>query len=230
MSRVVELLCSRRVPQIAVLTLMSFGFAGCSADMPTRLSQNTLSNPSTISRKRPVRCSRRRRPGRAPRAAAIFAAANPAVSVAIPVVGLAATAAGRRAPRSYPAAAIRRVGRRPRAFVLYAAEPTPSLRPPPPLRRVRSPLAPAHGGTTIIVGTSDTLDILAQALQRFVRRDPAGQWLQGTARAVARPATDHSAPDRCRCARAGSGAAGQQAGRGRGWRRRASTSSIAATR
>ena len=35
-------------------------------------------------------------------------------------------------------------------------------------------------------------------LQRFVRRDPAGQWLQGTARAVARPATDHSAPDRGR--------------------------------
>src|SRR5204863_4061842 len=45
MSRVVELLRSRRVPQLAVLTLMSVGFAGCSADMQTRLSQNTLSNP-----------------------------------------------------------------------------------------------------------------------------------------------------------------------------------------
>ena len=45
MSRVVELLRSRRVPQIAVLALMSVGFAGCSADMQTRLSQNTLSNP-----------------------------------------------------------------------------------------------------------------------------------------------------------------------------------------
>jgi murein DD-endopeptidase MepM/ murein hydrolase activator NlpD len=39
MSRVVELLCSRRVPQVAVLTLMSIGFAGCSADMSTRLAQ-----------------------------------------------------------------------------------------------------------------------------------------------------------------------------------------------
>ncbi|MEO6946911.1 MAG: peptidoglycan DD-metalloendopeptidase family protein [Nitrobacter sp.] len=39
MSRVVELLCSRRVPQIAVLALMSIGFAGCSADMSTRLAQ-----------------------------------------------------------------------------------------------------------------------------------------------------------------------------------------------
>src|ERR1700712_168019 len=40
MSSVVELLCSRRAPQVAVLALMSIGFAGCSADMQTRLSQN----------------------------------------------------------------------------------------------------------------------------------------------------------------------------------------------
>ena len=45
MSRVVELLCSRRVPHVAVLALISIGFAGCSADMPTRLSQNPFSNP-----------------------------------------------------------------------------------------------------------------------------------------------------------------------------------------
>src|SRR5258708_39640966 len=45
MSRVVELLCSRRAPQVAVLALMSFGFAGCSADMQTRMSQNSFSNP-----------------------------------------------------------------------------------------------------------------------------------------------------------------------------------------
>ena len=45
MSRIVELLCSRRVPHVAVLALMSFGFAGCSADMQTRLSQNSFSNP-----------------------------------------------------------------------------------------------------------------------------------------------------------------------------------------
>ena len=45
MSRVAELLYSRRVPQVAVLALMSVGFAGCSADMSTRFSQNTLSNP-----------------------------------------------------------------------------------------------------------------------------------------------------------------------------------------
>src|ERR1700733_3970422 len=45
MSRVVELLCSRRAPQAAVLALMSIGFAGCSADMSTRISENPFSNP-----------------------------------------------------------------------------------------------------------------------------------------------------------------------------------------
>lgn len=45
MSRIVELLRSRRVPQVAVLTLMSVGFAGCSADMQTRLSDSSFSNP-----------------------------------------------------------------------------------------------------------------------------------------------------------------------------------------
>src|SRR5260370_41052295 len=45
MSRVVELLCSRRAPQVAALALISIGFAGCSADMSTRLSQNSFSNP-----------------------------------------------------------------------------------------------------------------------------------------------------------------------------------------
>src|SRR5258708_17379419 len=45
MSRIVELLCSRRAPQVAALALISIGFAGCSADMSTRLSQNSFSNP-----------------------------------------------------------------------------------------------------------------------------------------------------------------------------------------
>jgi murein DD-endopeptidase MepM/ murein hydrolase activator NlpD len=39
MSRVVALLCSRRAPQTAVLALMSIGFAGCSADMQSRFAQ-----------------------------------------------------------------------------------------------------------------------------------------------------------------------------------------------
>src|SRR5690242_7189456 len=45
MSVVAELLYSRRVPQVAVLALISFSFAGCSADMSSRLSQSNFSNP-----------------------------------------------------------------------------------------------------------------------------------------------------------------------------------------
>jgi hypothetical protein len=41
MSGIVELLCSRRVPQVAVLALMSVAFAGCSGDMSSRFSQNS---------------------------------------------------------------------------------------------------------------------------------------------------------------------------------------------
>src|SRR6266516_237912 len=45
MSRVAELLRSRRMPQVAGLALMSVGFAGCSADMQTRFSDSSFSNP-----------------------------------------------------------------------------------------------------------------------------------------------------------------------------------------
>ena len=45
MSRIAELLRSRRMPQVAVLTLLSVGFAGCSADMQTRFSDSSFSNP-----------------------------------------------------------------------------------------------------------------------------------------------------------------------------------------
>jgi hypothetical protein len=45
MSVAAELLYSRRVPQVAVLALISFSFAGCSADMSSRMSQSNFSNP-----------------------------------------------------------------------------------------------------------------------------------------------------------------------------------------
>ena len=40
MSLVAELLCSRRLPHVAALALISFGFAGCSSDMTTRFAQD----------------------------------------------------------------------------------------------------------------------------------------------------------------------------------------------
>ena len=69
MSRIVELLCSRRMPQVAVLALMSIGFAGCSGDMQTRLSQDSLSNPfaSEATGTAPPAPIERREPPRYPR-------------------------------------------------------------------------------------------------------------------------------------------------------------------
>ena len=184
MSRVVELLCSRRVPHVAALALMSFGFAGCSADMSTRLSQNSFSNPFASQPEATGSVPPAR--GRAPRTAAIFPPAT-----AIPVAG---PAAADRGAAVLSGRQWRRVRRRARARLLCAARRIRS-RPPAPSRRARSrrPARPGQSGTTIIVGTSDTLDTPGAPLQCFARRDPAGQWLQGAARPVAGPATDHSA-------------------------------------
>src|SRR5438270_2935794 len=45
MSGAIELLCSRRLASVAMLALTSIGFAGCSADMSSRVSQDPFSNP-----------------------------------------------------------------------------------------------------------------------------------------------------------------------------------------
>ena len=62
MSVVAELLYSRRVPQVAVLALISFRFAGCSADMSSRLSQSNFSNPVAAGQTGAVLTSMRARP------------------------------------------------------------------------------------------------------------------------------------------------------------------------
>jgi murein DD-endopeptidase MepM/ murein hydrolase activator NlpD len=155
MSAVVELLRSRRVPQIAVLALMSVGFAGCSADMSTRLSQNSYSE-------------------------------NPFAFDPQPTGGVAAQPEGRRelpqyarpqspqyqsqplpppavaAPQSYPAANSGVSGGGP-GSVSYAPPAHPPIEATGTVPRsvAATPNAAARG-TTIIVGTSDTLEVLAR--------------------------------------------------------------------
>ncbi len=192
MSRIVELLCSRRVPHVAALALMSIGFAGCSADMSTRLSQNSFSNPfasqpeATGSVPTPA-VERRELPQYSRPQSQYQSQALP------PPIARAAVLSGREC---------RRVRRRARAGLLCSARASDRDH-----RQRRAAFgrgdarAAGQGGTTIIVGTSDTLDTLVAPLQCFARRDPAGQWLQGAARLVAGPATDHSASrPRRRCA------------------------------
>ena len=154
MSRVVELLCSRRAPQAAVLALMSFGFSGCSADMQTRLSQNSFSNPfssqpeTTASVAAPTpQVERRELPQYArPQAQYQSSALPPPIA----------------APQSYPAAG--GVSGGGRGVASYSPPPrqpietTGSVAP----RSIAATRPPGRdAGTTIIVGTSDTMDALA---------------------------------------------------------------------
>jgi murein DD-endopeptidase MepM/ murein hydrolase activator NlpD len=149
MSRVIELLCSRRVPQVAVLALMSIGFAGCSADMSTRLSQNSSTNPFASQREVTGSVSapaveRRELPQYARPQSQYQSSALPPIA----------------APQSYPAAGVSGGGRGLASYAPPAQSPletTGSVAP----RSVAATQGAAPAGTTIIVGTSDTLDILA---------------------------------------------------------------------
>jgi murein DD-endopeptidase MepM/ murein hydrolase activator NlpD len=144
MSRVVELLCSRRVPHAAVLALMSVGFAGCSADMSTRLSQNSFSNPFA---------SQREATGAVP-ASAVERRELPQYSRPQP-----RTLPPISAPQTYPAASNGVTGGRGLASYAPPAHPIETTGAVPS----RSVAARGTGqGTTIIVGTSDTLDGLAR--------------------------------------------------------------------
>jgi murein DD-endopeptidase MepM/ murein hydrolase activator NlpD len=146
MSRIVELLCSRRVPQIAVLALMSIGFAGCSGDMSTRLAQDPFSNPFA---------SQPEATGSVPTPAVerreLPQYSRPQSSGLPPPVG---------APQSYPTAGAGVSGGG-RGLASYAPPAHPLETTGTVPRSVAATHATGQGGTTIIVGTSDTLDTLA---------------------------------------------------------------------
>jgi len=155
MSGVVELLCSRRIPQVAVLALMSIGFAGCSADMQTRLSQDSFSNPFA---------SQQQATGSVP-TPAVERRELPQYSRPQPSYQSSALPPPISAPQSYPAASAGTgVSGGGRGIASYAPPAHPKL-------EVTGSVAPRsvaalHGsgerGTTIIVGTIDTLETLSR--------------------------------------------------------------------
>ncbi|WP_291685776.1 LysM peptidoglycan-binding domain-containing M23 family metallopeptidase [Bradyrhizobium sp.] len=151
MPRIVELLCSRRIPHVAALALMSFGFAGCSADMQSRLSQNSLSNPFA---------SQPEATGSMP-APAVERRELPQYSRPHSQYQSQALPPPIAAPQSYPAAS-GGVSGGGRGLASYAppARPLETTGTVPP-RSVAAARAQGQG-TTIIVGTSDTLDLLAR--------------------------------------------------------------------
>ena len=160
MPRFVALLCSRRAPQFAVLALMSIGFAGCSADMSTRLtqSQNSPGQPSPFGWQR--------------ESTGTVANAVPAVPVerqelpqyarpqpTYPSSALPPTIA---APQSYPTAGVSGGGRGLASYAPPSHAPleTTATVAPRSIAAARGPGREA--GTTIIVGSSDSLETLAR--------------------------------------------------------------------
>jgi murein DD-endopeptidase MepM/ murein hydrolase activator NlpD len=144
MSRAVELLCSRRVLQVAVLALMSIGFAGCSADMQTRLSENPFASNESTASVPPAQVERRELPQYSrPHSQVQSQNLPPPIS----------------APQSYPAASSGVSGGG-RGLSSY----TPPARPIETTGSVPHSVAAVHPaqGTKIIVGTSDTLEIIAR--------------------------------------------------------------------
>ncbi len=152
MSRAAEFFGSRRVPHVAVLVLIAFGVAGCSGDMSTRFSQSSLSNPfgylgdatGSVPPQPVPPAERRELPQYARPQSTYQSSALP------PVV---------TAPQSYPSAGVSGGGR---GMASYAPQP-----PQPKLEATgtvppRSVAATHPKPVTIIVGTSDTLEILAR--------------------------------------------------------------------
>jgi murein DD-endopeptidase MepM/ murein hydrolase activator NlpD len=154
MSRAAEFIGSRRVPHAAVLALIAFGVAGCSGDMSTRFSQGPFSNPFGYQGDatgsvpaQPVQPAQQRELPQYARPQPTYqsSALPPAVS----------------APQSYPSAS---------TGVSGGGRGLASYTPPPPQPKLETTgsvpprsVAAAHPkGTTIIVGTSDTLEVLAQ--------------------------------------------------------------------
>src|SRR5947208_11141693 len=153
MSVVAELLCSRRVPQVAVLALISFSFAGCSADMSSRLSQSNFSNPfaseSTGSVQQAPPPQRELPQYSRPQTQPGYYQSQPLP----PAVS---------APQSYPVAGGGGTSGGGRGVGSYAPPAQPHLETTATVPPRSVAAAQPAGGTKIIVGTSDTLDLLAK--------------------------------------------------------------------
>ena len=172
MSGIVEWLCSRRVPHVAALALIAFGCAGCSADMSTRLSQdprsNSFSNPFASQPEAPgwgpPPAVERDEPPPYARSQSPYYPQSPYSPQSPYYRSSALTPPAVVAPRSYPAASAG-VSDRGRELVSYVPPSGPQLETTAsmPPRSIAAARAPNHGsGTAIIVGTSDTLEILAR--------------------------------------------------------------------
>jgi murein DD-endopeptidase MepM/ murein hydrolase activator NlpD len=152
MSRTIELLRSRRVPHVALLALTSFAFAGCSADMSTRMSQNGFSNPfasqSEATGSVPAPAIERRELPQYSRPQSQYQsrALQPPIAAprSSPIVSSGVSGGGHGLASYAPPA--------------HRVETTSTV----PARPVVAERVAPHGDIRVIVGTTDTIDILAR--------------------------------------------------------------------
>jgi len=139
-----------------VLTLMSVGFAGCSAGMQTRLSDASFSNPFAS---QPEATGSVRSPPAERRELPQYSRPQ-AQSSQFQSQPLPPPAA---APHSYPASSggVSGGGRGISSYAPPSRPPIETTATVPP-RSIAATRPSAQGGTKIIVGTSDTLDLLAK--------------------------------------------------------------------
>ncbi|WP_420130953.1 peptidoglycan DD-metalloendopeptidase family protein [Rhodopseudomonas sp.] len=171
MSRVVELLCSRRAPQMAVLAFVSVGFSACSADMQTRFQQAPFgpveSTGSVQQRPQPQRYAEPRelpqysRPQYQPAQPQYQSQALPPISAPssyqVASGGNGMSGGGRGVASYEPPPRYETPARPPvEATGTVAPRSVAAARPAP------APAPAAAAGTTIIVGTSDTLEGLSR--------------------------------------------------------------------
>jgi murein DD-endopeptidase MepM/ murein hydrolase activator NlpD len=157
MSRFVELISSRHAPHFAVLALVSIGFGGCSADTSTRFSDTTFSNPfasspsdttGSVARGNGYQNnSQYQQPRELPQYARPRTQPIVSAPLAAPVSSVP-TSGGGRGMASYAP---------PQQPVIEATGSTT------PRSVAATPSGwSREGGTTIIVGTADTLDIISR--------------------------------------------------------------------
>ncbi|MBB4259620.1 MULTISPECIES: LysM peptidoglycan-binding domain-containing M23 family metallopeptidase [unclassified Bradyrhizobium] len=155
MSVVAELLYSRRVPQVAVLALISFSFAGCSADMSSRLSQSNFSNPFSSDQTGSVQQAPPPQQRELPQYSRPQTQPGYYQSQPLPPPAVSP-------PQSYPVTGGGGVSGGGRGVSSYAPPTQPHLETTATVPPRSVAAAQPAGGTKIIVGTSDTLDVLAK--------------------------------------------------------------------
>ncbi len=161
MVRVVDLLGSRRAPQLAAVALATVGLAGCSADTSSRFAQDSFLASPYSSGSRPEATG------------SVAPAQQPAPygrveSRPLPQYSSAPLNPPVATPRSYPSASASPAGTSGggAGVASYTPPPAPRIEParpaPSPSVAASRSATPSVNGTTIIVGTGDTLEGIAR--------------------------------------------------------------------